>query len=103
MIGSALFVTNTVLSDAEDFGALGKGIQCQDCDQVFIKDTSFRNLKSLKGGAIFLKNTVNAVLQENSFDNNIARQGGAIYIENSQVTMKENVFESNEAISSFNL
>ena len=47
---------------------------------MVIKESNFAELQGNKGGAIYLKNSLESYFESNTFDGNIGRQGGAIYI-----------------------
>ena len=86
-----------------DYKTLGKAIKCEECTQVVIKDSNFSKLQGNKGGAIYLKNSLETYLQSNTFEGNVGRQGGAIYIQNSEVSLRDNTFSNNQAAASLEL
>ena len=67
---------------------MGAGIHCVDCSMLKIYDSSFQNLKSIEGGAIYAKQILKEndpsidfyVIQNSLFKNNSAHHGGAIML-----------------------
>jgi hypothetical protein len=72
----------------------GAALACFDCGSIRITQSSFMNLRSILGGAIFIQENENKkkelspnnepkyLIHNNQFINNTAITGGAIYIDN---------------------
>lgn len=89
----------------------GAALACFDCNSIRITQSTFINLRSILGGAIFIQENENKkkelspdnrpkyLLHQNLFINNTAITGGAIYIDNPQLmTISNSTFQYNSAI-----
>ena len=68
-------------------------------ENVVIKNITFINgRKSDKGGALYIENCVNTVIDNCTFINNYARMGGAIYSNNANISLSNCKIDNNKAM-----
>ena len=73
IVGSMLTIVNSTLSNAlNDPLAIGRGVKCTSCTQVFIKDSVFEDLYAQRGGAIYLENSFDGLIYDSNFTRNSA-------------------------------
>lgn len=66
-------------------------------NKVSIKDATFHGNVSVKGGAIFVRNSNDVSIKNNTFSKNSAEFGGALFINNVGGNVEGNTFEENFA------
>ena len=91
-----LEIMNSVFQDMNLNSASSQGaaIQCSDCRKINITGSTFKNMRSQLGGAIYISETAinklatdsygKYVILNSNFTNCISKTGGALYISNPQ-------------------
>ena len=89
----------------------GSAIQCHSCRGIYVYKSTFRNLKSLQGGSIYIYESQNNrktgdaygkyQIVDSEFSRSTAVAGGAVFIDNAQHMTFNNVrFYYNKAYNS---
>ena len=66
-------------------------------NKVRIENATFDGNTSVKGGAVFVRNSNDASIKNNTFSKNTAKFGGALFVNNLEGTIEGNTFEENFA------
>ena len=90
-----LIVNGGTFENNKSTGTLGGAIVADN--KVGIENAAFAGNTSVKGGAIFVRNSKDASIKNNTFGKNTAKFGGALFVNNVEGVVERNTFEENFA------